>query len=212
MTASTPEAEPGLFVLVEDPGLEDAERPDVHVPAVRGVFHSLAEVERAAVKLLVDRGAAFDRGGNLVEFDPKEHSLEFADIVPRVAGAEEDEDAFATQGIWANLKDGGPPDELGLYVWQSNKRRKAADVLKLFWCTTPEHKDALHLVARNRQQAFHMYAMDAKCDEDDIAIEFLGLLPDELQEKGDALLGPASIDLLKASGLEFLRDARDRSN
>lgn len=82
--------------------------------------------------------------------------------------------------------------------------------LKLYWCTTPDGNEDWFIVAHTLTQAALHHAHAEGYDDDDASAEFIITLPDELQARGDDLLGWPDHDVLRACGATFVREETPR--
>ena len=82
--------------------------------------------------------------------------------------------------------------------------------LKLYWCSTPDGDEDWFIVAHTAAQAALEHARTEGYDDSDASAQLVAVLPDELQARGDDLLGSPDHDLLRACGARFLHEETPR--
>jgi hypothetical protein len=184
---------------------------DVQTPLVRGAFRSLEELEVAVHDLLVERQFAFfiddDDPEDMVDFDPDEHRIGINPVpVDDDDGDDLDRNATAEVLVLA----GSSHHSTGLFVWDSEKKWRAYAPLKLYWCTTTDGDEDWFIVAHTATQAALEHARAEGYDDAEASAELIAILPEELQARGDDLLGWPDHDVLRACGAHFLREETPR--
>lgn len=184
-------------------------------PLVLGVFRSHDELLTGVAALLVERQFSFsvdedseDDDDDYVTFDADEHQLELKPL-PELDDPADDLDRNATSEIVIVAPDGAL-QHTGFYVWDSEQKWAAYAPLKLYWCTTPDGNEDWFIVAHTLTQAALHHAHAEGYDDDDASAEFITTLPDELQARGDDLLGWPDHDVLRACGATFVREETPR--
>jgi hypothetical protein len=211
MTASTLARPPGFpadkLLVVTEIDVDNSS------PLVLGVFRSHDELLTGVAALLVERQFSFsidddpDEDG-YVTFDADEHQLELKPL-PELDDPADDLDRNATAEIFIVAPDGALQDT-GFYVWDSEQKWAAYAPLKLYWCTTPDGDEDWFIVAHTLTQAALHHAHAEGYDDDDASAEFIIILPDALQARGDDLLGWPDHDVLRACGATFVREDTPR--
>jgi hypothetical protein len=94
--------------------------------------------------------------------------------------------------------------------WDSERKWADYAPLKLYWCTTPDGGEDWFIIAHRLGEAALTHAHQEGYDVDDASAELVLRLPEELQLRGDGILGWPDHDVLRTCGANFVREDTPR--
>lgn len=167
--------------------------------------HGSPSVIRAVCSSVDEIGALLERLG---VYYPGENDLVFE----RHYGEEIanfDPDLFATFEI-VIVHESDEREETDFRVWVSTLAKAAYAPLKLYWCTTDGGEEDWFMIAHTGKEAEVQHADAEGFDLDEPSAEFVMVLPPELQEKGNEILGWPTLEMLITCGAKVVREKSPR--